>query len=115
MTWYESAQTVIAFATLPVTAYFLFLFAKPSERWWATPFGRSLMLLAVGVFLYSSATVMWRLFGDYPWRPFMLLGATGSAFVAMLIRTVVLHNAQKTEREDLARVNDPEREQDTLF
>lgn len=95
MTWYEIAQAWIAGATLPVTAVFLILFARPSEKWWATWFGRSLFLLALGVFAYSSATVLWRAFGDYPGRPAVLVLSTTLVFVAMVIRTAVLWQSQR--------------------
>ena len=98
MTWYETAQGIIAAATLPVTVLFLVLFCRPSERWWSTWFGRSLFVLALGVLAYSSATVMYRAFGDYLGRPVLLLASTSLVFVAMVIRTVVLWRSQRGGR-----------------
>lgn len=107
MTWYETTQGVIAAATLPVTLLFLVLFCRPSERWWATWFGRSLFLLALGVLAYSSATVLWRAFGDYPGRPAVLIAATTLVFVAMVIRTAVLWHSQRLgHRRKFAHIGD---------
>lgn len=100
MTWYETTQMWIATATLPVTVAFLALFMRPSERWWTTWFGWSLFLLACGVLAYSTATVLWRHFGDYPGRPAVLILATLLVFVAMCIRTVVLWRTQRAERKN---------------
>lgn len=94
-TWYEIAQAWIAAATLPITLAFLILFMRPSERWWATWFGWSLLLLALGVFSYSLATVLYRFLGDYPGRPAVLIGSTILVFLAMAIRTVVLWRTQR--------------------
>lgn len=98
MTWYETLQGWIAFVTLPVAAVFIVLFGRPSERWWVTGFGRSLMLLAVGVFAYALSVVLFRAFGDYPGRPVLLLTAQSLVLVAMTIRTWVLWRAQRGER-----------------
>lgn len=106
MTWYEAAQAWIATATLPVSVVFLLLFARPSEHWWATWFGRSLMLLALGVLAYSCATVLYRWFGDYPGRPFVLLFSTTAVFLAMSIRTGVLWRSQRKGRRRYARISD---------
>lgn len=106
MTWYETAQAWIATATLPVSVVFLVLFARPSEHWWATWFGRSLMLLALGVFAYSCATVLYRFLGDYPGRPFVLLFSTTAVFLAMSIRTGVLWHSQRKGRRRYARISD---------
>lgn len=98
MTWYETLQGWIAFATLPVAAVFIGLFVRPSERWWVTGFGRSLMLLAVGVFAYALSVALFRAFGDYPGRPALLLTAQSLVLVAMTIRTWVLWRAQRSDR-----------------
>ena len=98
MTWYETLQGWIAFVTLPVAAVFIVLFGRPSERWWVTGFGRSLMLLAVGVFAYALSVVLYRFFGDYSGRPFVLLAAQSLVLVAMLMRTWVLWRAQRSDR-----------------
>lgn len=95
MTWYELTQAWIAAATLPVTLAFLILFCRPSERWWGTWFGRSLFLLALGVLSYSATTVLWRLFGDYPGRPVLLIASTLLVLIAMTIRTGVLWHSQR--------------------
>lgn len=100
MTWYETLQGWIAFATLPVAAGFIWLFGRPSERWWVTWFGRSLMLLAVGVFAYALSVVLYRSFGDYPGRPALLLTAQTLVLLAMGIRTWVLWRAQRGDRTD---------------
>lgn len=100
MTWYETLQGWIAFATLPVAAGFIGLFGRPSERWWVTWFGRSLMLLAVGVFAYALSVVLYRSFGDYPGRPALLLTAQTLVLLAMGIRTWVLWRAQRRDRTD---------------
>lgn len=96
MTWYETTQAYIAAATLPVTLVFLGLFLR--ERWWATWFGWSLMLLALGVFAYSATTVLWRTLGEYPGRPALLIVATTFVLVAMTIRTAVLWRTQRKDR-----------------
>lgn len=106
MTWYESAQTWIAAATLPVTVVFLALFCRPSERWWTTWFGRSLFLLALGVLSYSAATVLYRTVGDYPARPALLIASTSCVFVAMTIRTAVLWASQRKGHRRLADFGD---------
>lgn len=106
MTWYETAQGGIAGATLPVTVAFLVMFCRPSERWWATWFGRSLFLLALGVLFYSLSTVLYRTLGDYPARPALLIASTSCVFVAMTIRTVVLWASQRAGRRRLADIGD---------
>lgn len=106
MTWYETTQTWIAGATLPVTLAFLLLFCRPSERWWTTWFGRSLFLLALGVFAYSATTVLWRLFGEYPGRAALLILATSLVLVAMTIRLVVLVQSQWKGHRRFATIGD---------
>jgi hypothetical protein len=100
MTWAETTQLVLAVATLPVAALFIWRFSR--DLWWRTWFGRSLMMIAVAVLVYTLSAVLFRLFGDYHGRSLMIVASSGLTFLAMLTRTVVLINAQNSERRSRA-------------
>lgn len=95
----EVVQTYIASLTLVTAVIFSALFAR--DPWWKTWFGRSLMLIAFALFLDSLATVLFRRFGEYPGRPFMLIISANVALAAMVMRTLVLRAAQKRDRARL--------------
>lgn len=96
----EGAQRLIATATLPVAATFIWLYS--TDGWWKSWFGRSLMLLATSVLAYALAVVLYRSYGDYPGRTALLLVATGGTFLAMLLRTMVLWSIKRLETQERA-------------
>lgn len=99
LTWgAEAVQGNVAFLTLPVAACFMYLYAR--DPWWSTWFGRSLMLIAVAIFVACVATVLFRRFGDYPGRDLMLIVSADLTFVAMVSRTLVLRREQRADRHD---------------
>jgi hypothetical protein len=94
----EQVQGNVAFLTLPVSVWFMSLYAR--DPWWKSWFGRSLMLIAVAISVDVAATVLFRRFGDYPGRDVMLIVSADLTFLAMLIRTLVLRAEQKADRDD---------------
>lgn len=99
LTWgAEVVQGNVAFLTLPVAGCFMYLYAR--DPWWKSWFGRSLMLIAVAIFVACTATVLFRRLGDYPGRDLMLILSADLTFAAMLIRTIVLRREQKADRLD---------------
>lgn len=96
LTWgAEVVQGNVAFLTLPVAACFVYLYSR--DPWWASWFGRSLMLIGVAIFVACLATVLFRRFGDYAGRDLMLILSADLTFAAMLIRTIVLRHEQKAD------------------
>lgn len=91
----ERVQGNVAAMTLPVTVWFVSLYAR--DPWWRSWFGRSLMLIAVAVFLYTLSVVLFRNYGDYPGRDIMLVASADATFLAMLVRTLVLRSEQKAD------------------
>lgn len=93
---FETLQLWVALATLPVSVVFLAKYTpeKPWQHW----FGTSLLLLAVGVFLYCLTVILFRTCGDYPGRPFMVTSSVGLIFTSMVMRTWVLLDAQRRGR-----------------
>ena len=95
----ETFQLVLAWITLPFALRFVWRFAHPSERWYKTMFGWSLMTLAVAVVLQMIQAILFRLFGaDYWGRPVILIVAASLTFVAMVLRDHVLGKAQRDDR-----------------
>lgn len=103
MTHAEQIQTALALLTLPVAVTFIVLFGRPSEGWWRTWFGRSLMILAIGVASNSTVTVLYRFLGEYPGRDVLLVFSSAAILVAMVIRTIVLRDAQRADRPHTGR------------
>jgi len=97
----ERVQVAMAVPTMPVTLWFIVMYLR--DPWWKTWFGRSLMLLAVTVLLWTLATLLYRLLGDYPGRDFMLTAIGVGAFVALLIRALVLRAAQLADLREVER------------
>lgn len=99
MTLADHLQLWIAIAALPVCAYFIYMFGKPSERFWRTKFGVSLMLIAVAIFWAELSVVLYRIFGfDYTGRDIIRVGSQALTLIAMTLRTWVLHNAQRNDK-----------------
>lgn len=97
MTVPETISFVFAAATLPVALLFIWRYSR--DLWWRTPFGWSVMLIAVAVVLYSLSSILFRLFGpEYFGRPLLLPLSAAATFVAMLLRTLVLWQVQKYDR-----------------
>jgi hypothetical protein len=94
----ERVQGNVALLTLPVSLWFMSLYAR--DPWWKSWFGRSLMLIAVAIAVDASATVLFREFGDYPGREVMLIVSADLTFLAMLIRTLVLRAEQHADVQD---------------
>jgi FlaA1/EpsC-like NDP-sugar epimerase len=93
----ETVQLTLFVATLPWAVAFIVLYAR--DRWWRSPFGWSLMMIAVAVTLYSASAVLFRLFGqEYPLRDAMILGSSALTFLAIVVRTLVLRGVQRGER-----------------
>lgn len=99
MTFGEVWSTVASALTLPAVVAFVALYAKPSERWWRSWFGWSLMLMAVAIGLSCLATVLFRIVGHpYPGRDVLLIVGSTVTLVAMVMRTGVLLRAQRRDR-----------------
>lgn len=96
----ERVQTNVAACTIVASIWFVALYSR--DPWWRTLFGRSLMLIAVALFMQSLATVLYRVVGEYPGRAFLIVGAADIALLAMVMRTRVLHVAQRDERHQAA-------------
>lgn len=95
MTLADHLQLGMALLCLPVTAYFIYMFGKPSERFWRSWFGISLMLLAVAIFIAELSVVLFRFYGlDYYGRDVIRVSAQAMTLIAMGLRTWVLHVAQ---------------------
>lgn len=98
----ERVQGNLAVLTLVWSLWFVWLFK--SDPWWRTWFGRSLMLLALGLLLQETAIVLFRQFGDYPGREVLIVVAQDVILAAMVIRTLVLRDAQRRDdRQTLPR------------
>lgn len=98
MTTGEVIQTYAAWLTIPASLWFIWLYSKPSERWWQSWFGWSLMLMAAAVGLDALATVLFRTNGGpYPGRDVLLSIASVVALVAMVMRALVLRAAQRSD------------------
>lgn len=99
MTLADHLQLWMAIACLPITAYFIYMFGKPSERFWRSWFGISLMLIAVAIFWAELSVVLFRFYGfDYVGRDVIRVGAQALTLTAMGLRTWVLHVAQHHDR-----------------
>lgn len=96
----ERVQANVAILTLPVSVWFIVLYSR--DPWWKTWFGRSLMLIAVAVTIYTLSTILFRNFGDYPGRDVMLVASADITFAAMLMRTLVLRSAQRDDHRQVA-------------
>lgn len=95
----EEVQLTLFIATLPWAVGFITLYAR--DRWWRSPFGWSLMLLAIAVSLYSASAVLFRMFGQaYPGRDLLIITSSVLTFVAIVLRTLVLRGVQRSERAD---------------
>lgn len=92
----ERVQTNLAALTMAAAVWFVAVFAR--EPWHRSWFGRSLMLIAVALFLSSLATVLFRTFGEYPYRGVLLVVSGDIALAAMVIRTLVLIGARRRSR-----------------
>lgn len=93
----ERVQAVVAGMTILASIWFVAVYAR--DPWWRNLFGQSLMLIALALFLGSLATVLYRLFGEYVGRSFLLVASADIALLAMVMRTVVLRAAQRRELE----------------
>lgn len=99
MTLADHLQLWIAITTLPVSAYFIYMFAKPSERFWRSMFGVSLMLIAIAIFWAELSVVLYRIFGfDYTGRDIIRVGSQALTLIAMSLRTFVLDRAQRQDK-----------------
>ena len=76
---------------------FVLLFVR--EPWWRSWFGRSLMTMAVGMFIFASmALLQIRLGSDYPFRGTLRLIGYALLTVAMWSRVYVLWRARRADR-----------------
>jgi len=91
----ERVQGVVAGLTMCASIWFVAVYSR--DPWWENPFGQSLMLIALALFLGSLVTVLYRLFGEYVGRSFMLIASADIALLAMVMRTRVLRAAQRRE------------------
>lgn len=95
MTAAEQISTCFALATLVPAVVFVVLYARPSERWWRSWFGISLMMIAVVLIEYSLSTALFRLYGPfYTGRDFVIVSTSVLAFTAISVRSWVLLKAQ---------------------
>jgi hypothetical protein len=91
----ERVQGNVAVLTLAWSLWFVWIYSR--DPWWKTWFGRSLMLLAVGLTLNEISVVLFRNLGDYPGRAFLIVVAQDVILAAMVIRTLVLRDAQRRD------------------
>lgn len=97
----ERVQGNVAVLTLAWSVWFMWIYSR--DPWWRTWFGRSLMLLAVGLTLQEASVVLFRNFGDYPGRELLIVITQDVILAAMVIRTIVLRDAQRNDRNHLPR------------
>lgn len=89
---------ILAASTLVASLVFIALFSR--EKWWRHPFGQSVMIFAVGIFLHALAATLRQAFGlDYTGRTTMRVTAQGFLLFAMLQRTYVLVREQRRDPE----------------
>lgn len=87
---------VLAASTLVASLVFIVFFAR--EKWWRHPFGQSVMIFAVGIFLHALAATLRQFLGlDYAGRSAMRITAQGFLLFAMLQRTYVLVREQRRD------------------
>lgn len=99
MTTADHLQLWMAVICLPITALFIYMFGKPSERWWRSWFGISLMLLAIAIFWAELSVVLFRFWGmEYYGRDIIRVGAQFLTLTAMGLRTWVLFVAQRHDK-----------------
>lgn len=97
----EQIAFVFLVATLPVALLFIWRFSR--DLWFKTPFGISLMMIAVAIVLATCSSILFRLYGPTYWgRPVMIVATAVLTFLAMLTRTVVLIRAQNAEKRSRA-------------
>lgn len=95
----EQIQLALAIATFPIAADFIRRYAKPSERWWATPMGWSIMLMSLAVLTWTMTVILFRILGPYPGRDFLITFMAALAFAAMVSRHYLLTREQRRDRE----------------
>jgi len=93
----ERVQANVAVMTLAWSVWFMWIYSR--DPWWRTWFGRSLMLLAVGLTLQEISVVLFRNFGYYPGRDVLIVVTQDVILTAMVIRTLVLRDAQRRDRK----------------
>lgn len=92
----EGVQGRMYVATAFIALVFMALYSR--DPWQKSWFGRSLMLLALSIFLVGVSVILFRLYGpDYPLRPVLIVVTADTAFFAMLVRTLVLIGAQRND------------------
>lgn len=92
-----SATWTISFALLfVVTSVFIGLFVK--DPWYRSPFGTSVMVLAVGLDVVAGTFLFVRLVDPFPGAHFVILGGIWAVTAAMAQRTYVLAQAQRADR-----------------
>lgn len=85
-------------ALFVVTTVFIAAFIR--EPWWRAPFGRSVMVLSGGLWLYSGTAVLHIIGGsDYPGRALVVIGALSLVDLAMVSRTLVVLRAQRRNKQ----------------
>lgn len=78
----------------------VFIVSYSLEAWWQTWFGRSLMTMAIGMFIFASmALISMRLGPDYPFRDALRLVGYALLNLAMWSRVYVLWRARKADRD----------------
>ncbi len=92
----EGVQGRMYVATAFIALVFMALYSR--DPWFKSWFGRSLMLLALSIFMVGVSVILYRLYGpDYPLRSVLIIATADTAFVAMLLRTLVLIGAQRAD------------------
>lgn len=98
---------LLASITLAFSSVFIVLFAP--ERWRHHPYGVSVMVMAVGIWLFSLAAVLRQFLGlEYHLRQEMRILAQGFLALAMAERTVELAVTKWRRRGQADRTDTPE-------
>lgn len=88
---------VLSTAVLIASTIFIAIFSR--EPWWRAPFGRSVMTMAVGIWIFAAiASVRQWLGPDYPGREVVRDSAQALVLLAMVERTVVLIRARRRDK-----------------
>jgi len=88
---------LLATGTLLVASVFIVGFLR--DPWWRSQFGQSVMVMAIGLWLFALQTVLVQYLGpDYPHRQAVRIFAQSLIPLALTQRTWVLLHAQWRDR-----------------
>lgn len=88
---------VLSTAVLIASTVFIAIFAR--EPWWRAPFGRSVMTMAAGIWLFAIIATLRQWLGpDYRGREIVRDSAQTLVLLAMVERIVVLVRARRRKR-----------------